>query len=62
MHYILVAKPDDHTFMMEWIDAYDEIDHCSFEEGAIGDIKKVRLEKVFNIRELCLLLLGRIRT
>ncbi len=23
MHYILAAKPDDHTFMMEWINAYD---------------------------------------
>ncbi len=32
MHYILVAKPDDHTFMMEWIDAYDEINSCSFED------------------------------
>jgi hypothetical protein len=23
MHYILVAKPGDHKYMMEWIDAYD---------------------------------------
>lgn len=25
-HYILVAKPDDHTFMMEWIEACDPED------------------------------------
>jgi len=24
-NYILVAKPDDHTYMMEWIDAFDTI-------------------------------------
>ncbi|MDI6735495.1 MAG: hypothetical protein QME42_04765 [bacterium] len=32
MHYILVAKPGDHTYMMEWIDAYepDEINRKSF--------------------------------
>ncbi len=24
-HYIIVAKPDDHKYMMEWIDAFDSI-------------------------------------
>jgi len=23
MHYILAAKPDDHTYMMEWVEAYE---------------------------------------
>lgn len=23
MHYILVAKPEDHSYMMEWVEAYD---------------------------------------
>jgi hypothetical protein len=26
MHYIFVAKPTSHIYMMEWIEAYDEID------------------------------------
>jgi hypothetical protein len=26
MHYILVAKPSDHTYLMEWIQAYDQED------------------------------------
>jgi hypothetical protein len=26
MHYIFVAKPDDHVFMMEWVEAFDEIE------------------------------------
>lgn len=29
-NYIIVAKPDDHTYMMEWIDAFDSIPHKSF--------------------------------
>jgi len=32
MHYILAAKPDDHTFMMEWINAYDQIGSISLED------------------------------
>ena len=29
-NYILVAKPVDHKYMMEWIDAFDSIPHKSF--------------------------------
>ncbi len=29
-NYIIVAKPDDHKYMMEWIDAFDSISHKSF--------------------------------
>lgn len=30
MHHIFVAKPDDHTYLMEWIDAFDELNTVSF--------------------------------
>ncbi|MBF0240824.1 MAG: hypothetical protein HQM12_24280, partial [SAR324 cluster bacterium] len=29
-NYIIVAKPDDHKYMMAWIDAFDSIPHKSF--------------------------------
>jgi hypothetical protein len=34
MHYLFVAKPDDHQYMMEWIDAYDDLDRIEFEDEA----------------------------
>ncbi len=37
MHYILAAKPDDHTYMMEWVEAYDKE-----EIGSIQTIDKKR--------------------
>jgi hypothetical protein len=30
MHYLYVAKPDDHTYMMDWIAAYEELLHCEY--------------------------------
>lgn len=30
MHYVLIAKPDDHTYLMEWIDMYDELNTISY--------------------------------
>jgi hypothetical protein len=37
MHYIFVAKPTTHSYMMEWIEAYDEIDEMRItdEKGRI---------------------------
>jgi len=32
MHYLFVAKPADHTYMMEWVDAYDTLEHIEFTE------------------------------
>lgn len=29
-HYILVAKPTDHTYLMEWLAAYSELHHHDF--------------------------------
>ncbi len=29
IHYVFVAKPSDHSYLMEWIDAYDELDSIS---------------------------------
>lgn len=34
MHYLLVAKPTDHQYMMEWINAYDDLDRVEFEDQA----------------------------
>ena len=34
MHYLFVAKPDDHKYMMEWIDAYDDLGRVEFEDEA----------------------------
>lgn len=33
LHYLFVAKPADHKYMMEWVDAYDDIDRFEFEDG-----------------------------
>ena len=32
MHYLFVAKPADHTYMMAWVDAYDTLDRVEFED------------------------------
>lgn len=32
MHYLYVAKPDDHTYMMEWISAYKEIPSYQYKD------------------------------
>ncbi len=32
MHYIFAAKPDDHKYMMDWINAYDELPAVSFQD------------------------------
>lgn len=32
MHYLFVAKPLDHKYMMEWVDAYDEVDRLQCED------------------------------
>ena len=32
MHYLFVAKPLDHVYMMEWIEAYDNLDRIEFED------------------------------
>lgn len=34
MHYLFVAKPDDHKYMIEWVDAYDDLDQVEFEDEA----------------------------
>jgi hypothetical protein len=34
MHYLFVAKPDDHQYMMEWVDAYDDLARVEFEDEA----------------------------
>ena len=30
MHYIFVSKPTDHTYLMEWIDSYDNLNEITF--------------------------------
>jgi hypothetical protein len=37
MHYIFAAKPADHTYMMEWLGAYDHLESAQFrdEKGRI---------------------------
>jgi hypothetical protein len=32
MHYLYVAKPDDHTYMMDWIAAYEELPHYEYKD------------------------------
>jgi hypothetical protein len=32
MHYLYVAKPDDHTYMMEWIDAYQALPNYQYKD------------------------------
>jgi len=32
MHYLFVAKPLDHAYMMEWVEAYDKLDRIEFED------------------------------
>ena len=34
MHYLFVAKPDDHRYMMEWVEAYDDLDRIKCEDEA----------------------------
>ena len=34
MHYLFVAKADDHKYMMEWVDAYDDLDRIEFQDAA----------------------------
>jgi hypothetical protein len=34
MHYLFAAKPDDHKYMMEWVDAYNDLDRIEFEDEA----------------------------
>ena len=34
MHYLLVEKPDDHKYMMEWVDAYNDLERIEFEDEA----------------------------
>lgn len=31
-HYLFVAKPSDHTYMADWIEAYDDIDRMEFDD------------------------------
>lgn len=31
-HYLFVAKPSDHTYLMEWLEAYDKLDTITFED------------------------------
>lgn len=30
MHYLFVAKPTDHVYMMDYLNAYPELNHCEF--------------------------------
>jgi hypothetical protein len=32
MHYLYGAKPDDHTYMMDWIAAYEELPHYEYKD------------------------------
>jgi hypothetical protein len=32
MHYIFVAKPSDHKYLFEWIDAYKQLDEIKFQD------------------------------
>ncbi len=34
MHYLFVAKQDDHKYMMEWVDGYDDLDRVEWEDEA----------------------------
>jgi hypothetical protein len=34
MHYLFVAKPNDHKYMMEWVDAYDDLERVEFSDEA----------------------------
>jgi hypothetical protein len=32
MHVLFIAKPDDHKYMFEWIDAYPELPFVKFQD------------------------------
>lgn len=32
LHYLFVAKPGDHKYLTEWVDAYDDIDRIEFRD------------------------------
>jgi hypothetical protein len=34
MHYLFVAKPTDHKYMTEWVNAYDNLERIEFEDKA----------------------------
>lgn len=34
MHYLFVAKPTDHKYMMDWVDAYDDLDRIEFDDDS----------------------------
>ena len=36
MHYLFVAKPDSHKYLMEWLEAYPKL-HCKEETGKKGE-------------------------
>jgi hypothetical protein len=36
MHYLYVRKPDDHTYMMDWIAAHEELPHCEYKDEKRG--------------------------
>jgi hypothetical protein len=33
LHYLFVAKPSDHKYMMEWVDTYDKLARIEFEDN-----------------------------
>lgn len=41
MHFLFVAKPGDHKFMFEWIDAYPELPFVEFEDDK-GKVHHIR--------------------
>jgi len=66
MHYIFAAKPKDHAYMMEWLEAYDELHSVQYEDekGRIHVyewMNKVPLsgrEDAINVNYFCCTIIG----
>jgi phosphomannomutase len=58
MHYLYVAKPDDHTYMMDWIAAYEELPHCDYKDEK-GRTHSYRIQKFAMIKSQAIIAQGK---
>jgi len=67
MHYIFAAKPKDHVYMMEWLEAYDELNSLQFEDKKgrvhiyewMNDVPLSGREDAINVNYFCCTIVGK---
>ena len=45
MHYLFVAKPGDHKYLIEWLEAYDSLPSKEYVYDKIFILVKIRRER-----------------